>query len=260
MIEFSLVVLTFIFLIGLSIGSFLNVLIYRLPLSLSIGGRSFCPKCKKQIAWYDNVPLLSYLLLGGKCRRCHSPISAQYPLVEFITGGLFAIIAYFQFGQNFQLREWIHLIYLWILISGLTVIFFVDLKHQIIPDVVLFPLIIATFFYQLIILQFEIVNYLLSGLGASLFFLLLYLGTKGRGMGFGDVKFVFLMGLVLGFPKIIVALYLAFLTGAAVGIILIVFGRRRFGQHIPFGPFLIVGTLAALFWGSEILKWTTFMF
>ncbi|MDP3954932.1 MAG: prepilin peptidase [bacterium] len=254
-----------IFVLGLCIGSFLNVLIYRLPLSLSLGGRSFCPKCKKKISWYDNIPLVSFILLRGKCRHCHSPISWQYPMVELLTGILVLGVSLRVLGGIRDvggIGGWIELVYLLFLVSALIVIFFVDLKHEIIPDSLVYPTIVLTVVFLIFNQQSAInnqqlplTNNLITSFVSGLFFLALYLVTRGRGMGFGDVKFAFLMGLVLGFPNILLALYGAFLTGAILGVILILIRRKRFGMHIPFGPFLAFWTLIALFWGKEILEW-----
>lgn len=242
----------FLFVLGLAIGSFLNVLIYRLPLGLSIRGRSFCPRCKKKIRWFDNVPLLSFAFLRGRCRWCHSPISPQYPLVELITAVLF--VGIWEIGE---MREIWGLGYYLFIISSLIAILFIDLRHKIIPDIIVFPAILVSIFSVSIFstifnVQPSIFNSFLSAFGSSAFFLALFLITRGRGMGFGDVKLAFLMGLFLGFPKIVVALYVAFLTGAFVSLILIV--RRKVGlkSAIPFGPFLVIGTLVALFWGESI--------
>jgi len=139
----------------------------------------------------------------------------------------------------------------------LIVIFFIDLEHQIIPDEVVYP-IVALFLLKSVLFSFNtgylILNTFLSAVGASLFLLLIYLVTKGKGMGFGDVKLAFLMGLVLGFPKIVVAFYLAFLTGAFVGIILILGKYAKFGQKIAFGPFLALSTIISVLWGEKILS------
>ncbi|MDO8551155.1 MAG: prepilin peptidase [bacterium] len=266
-----------VFIFGLSIGSFLNVLIYRLPLSLSVNGRSFCPKCKKKISWNDNIPLVSFVLLRGRCRHCHSPIGLQYPIVELLNGLLFLTVALFYQGGNYQLslQSWnlseqaifnfqlgtlISLLFGWFLVSALIAVFVIDLKHEIIPDQIIFPSIFITFFVQVITSYPSILNVLLTALISFLFFLTLHLVTRGRGMGFGDVKLAFFIGLLLGFPKVLLAFYGAFLTGALLGAILILGRKRRFGQHIPFGPFLVFWTLVAFFWGETILKWITARF
>ena len=263
--------LSFIFILGLSIGSFLNVLIYRLPRSLRLTGRSFCPKCKKKISWYDNVPLLSFILLKGKCRSCHSPIGFQYPVVELITGILFLTTLNLipkQAISNFQLpiakqqallisSYLLILTYYLFLISSLIVIFFIDLKHRVIPDQIIYPTILIILLYQIISHQSLITNHFFAAFGAGLFFLILHLITRGKGMGFGDVKLAFLMGLVLGPAKVVFAFYLAFLTGAFTGVILILTKKKKFGEQIPFGPFLVGSTIVALFWGQEIIEWLT---
>jgi len=242
MTGFLLGLVTFLF--GASIGSFLNVVVYRLNQGLSpLQGRSYCPKCRTKIAWYDNVPLLSFFLLKGKCRSCHSPISWQYPLVELATALLtFFVVNYLSFSDPLKLIYYLFITYV------LIAIFVSDLRYETIPDKISYPAIGAALVYSLTLG----ISYLLSGLGAGLFFLLLVLFTRGRGMGVGDIKLAGLMGLVLGWPRIIVALYLAFLTGAVVGGILILIRRKRFGEHIPFGPFLAGATWVSLFWGEQI--------
>ena len=230
--------------LGLVIGSFLNVVVYRLPRGLGfVRGRSFCPKCKHKINWFDNVPVISFLILKGHCRFCGKRISWQYPLVELLTGVLF-YLSYLS-----------HLSFLSCLfICGLIVIFFVDLEHQIIPDEIVIPLSILFLVYFLMTNpQLLITNYLITALISFLFLYFIFLLTKGKGMGFGDVKLAFLMGLVLGFPKIVVAFYLAFLTGAFVGVILILLSRAKLKQKIAFGPFLVFGTIFSLLWGEKIV-------
>jgi leader peptidase (prepilin peptidase) / N-methyltransferase len=253
-----------IFILGLCFGSFINVLIYRLPLDLSLSGRSYCPKCKKKISWYDNIPLISFLLLKGKCRQCRSPISLQYPLIELLTGLLFVTTFFLltNFGldlrfQIYDLRFWATIIYSFWIISAFLAIFIIDLKHQIIPDQLIYSSLLVVSFFEIINHQSLIINYLLSATLASLFFYFLYKITKEKGMGFGDVKLVFLMGLILGYPNIILALYLAFLTGAIIGVILILARIKSLKQPIAFGPFLSLATIVSYFFGTEILKWIT---
>jgi len=242
--------LIFIFTLGLCIGSFLNVLIYRLPRSLSILGRSFCPKCKKKISWRDNIPILSFIFLKGRCRFCQSPISIQYPLVELATGILTLFIVHYILIYD----VWAGVYFLFIIYS-LIVIFVSDLRYQIIPDRIVYPAIFATFIYQIIFHTPEYEKYLLTGFAAAGFFLFLYFLTKKKGMGLGDVKLAGLMGLILGWPKIIVALCLAFLTGATIGVIMVLIGKKKFGEHIPFGPFLVGATIVSFFLGEQILNW-----
>lgn len=241
---------------GLAIGSFLNVLIYRIPRGIGfVKGRSFCPKCKKKINWYGNIPVISFVLLKGRCRKCQSPISLRYPVVELLTGVLFVLGALGQLGKLGELGilgAIIGVLLTWVLFSALIVIFFIDLEHQIIPDQILLPIILLFFVWNLVIGNWL---FLLSGFISSLFFLLVHLVTKGKGMGLGDVKLAFLMGLALGFPKIVVAVYLAFLTGAVVGTILILGKKAKFGQKIAFGPFLSFSTIITFLWGEKIIDW-----
>lgn len=268
----------FVFILGLVVGSFLNVLIDRLPRNETfLKGRSYCENCKKKLAWYDLVPLFSFILLKGKCRYCKSPISFYYPVVELMTGVLFVLVAInFQFSIfNSSLMVFIFQLFI---VSGLIVVFFTDLKYGIIPDKIIYPAIFVTFLFQIINSQvflsqgntltfvkespFIFLNsqlstlnyYFLSAFGAFFFFLLLFLITRGKGMGFGDVKFSFLMGLFLGFPKIIIAFYVAFLTGALLSLILILWGKKKIKATIPFGPFLVLGTLISMFAGEFLIS------
>ena len=227
--------IVFLFVLGLVVGSFLNVVIYRLNNGLSpLRGRSFCPRCKHQLAWRDNVPLLSFALFKGKCRYCHSPISWQYPLVELATGILTIIVFYLNFSV-FNL----------LLVYALTAIFVSDLLYYTIPDEIVWPM---------IGLSFLISPNLLPGLGAAGFFLSLVLLTHSRGMGIGDVKLAGLMGLALGWPKISVAILLAFLTGATLGVILVLMGKKKLSSQIPFGPFLTAAAFVSLLWGRELVN------
>ncbi|HSX40633.1 MAG TPA: prepilin peptidase [Candidatus Saccharimonadales bacterium] len=256
-----------IFLLGLCVGSFLNVVIDRLPHERSIiKGRSHCEHCKKTLAWFDLIPLVSFLFLKGKCRHCHKFFGWHYIGIELLTGVLFVITAVWFFSNHPQIFNFqfliFNLVYYFFIVSSLIAIFFIDLKHGIIPDKIVYPAIAISFLFQILNSPasqrgepFSILNSLLSALGAFAFFLLLYLGTKGKGMGLGDVKFSFLLGLILGFPLIVVGLYVAFLTGAIISIILILWRKKRFsGGTIPFGPFLVFGTLVALFFGKQLLS------
>jgi leader peptidase (prepilin peptidase)/N-methyltransferase len=230
----------------------LNVLADRLPREESVvRGRSHCEKCKKTLQWYDLIPLVSFTSLKGRCRYCHTRLSLYYPIIELTTGILF-VLAFILTG--FRIYDLGFMIFIF---SALIVIFFTDLKYGIIPDVILLPSIVISFSYLFLSPNSLIINHLLSAFGASLFFLLLFLITKGKGMGLGDVKFAFLMGLILGFPDIVISLYIAFLTGAIIGVTLILWKKRKMsGATIPFGPFLVLGTLTALFWGEIIFQKT----
>jgi len=247
------------FILGLFIGSFLNVLSDRLPRQESvIKGRSYCEKCKKTLEWYDLIPLLSFILLKGKCRYCKANLSFYYPFAELITGILFTLTAFFVFNGSqlliFNFQSLLSLIYYLLIVSSLIVVFFTDLKYGVIPGIIIFFATLISFIYLMLNPQLPILPHLLSAVGAGLFFLALYIGTKKRGMGFGDVEVAFLMGLTLGFPDIVVSLYIAFLVGAIIGVIFIFLKKKKIsGATIPFGPFLVLGTLSAIFWGGIIV-------
>ena len=241
-----------IFLFGLAVGSFLNCVIYRMEQKKSfLKGRSYCPNCKHVLSWKDLIPVLSFIILKGKCRYCNKRISIQYPILELATALLFLVI-FWILGFRFDLTFGF-----WILISSLLIIIFVfDLKHYIIPDSAIFPAIILTFLYNLITnYELLITNYLFSALAAAGFFLIIYLVSRGKWLGFGDVKLTFLMGFFLGFPNILVALFLSYLVGAIIGIGLIIAKKKSLKSKVPFGPFLVTGTFIALFFGERIINW-----
>ncbi|MBI4066670.1 prepilin peptidase [Candidatus Gottesmanbacteria bacterium] len=243
-----------VFLFGLAVGSFLNVLIDRLPKGKNVlTGRSICDHCNKTLRWFELIPLLSFVVQGGRCRRCHRLLSWQYPLVELVTAVGFVFL--FQ-GQAFEARQGLALWGAGLVFSSLLVIFVADLKYQIIPDSMVVAGVLGVamgLMRQMGPMDFMKEGRLGSALGASAFFFLLWLITRGKGMGLGDVKLAFLMGLLLGFPKIVVASYLAFLTGAIVGVILILLGKKHLKERIAFGPFLVVGTVMAIVWGQQII-------
>lgn len=244
-----------VFLFGLAIGSFLNVLIDRLPRGENvITGRSVCDHCKKPLRWFELIPLLSFFLQRGQCRRCHKKLSWQYPVVELVTGLGFLVI--FQ-GQAFEAHQGLALWGAWFIFSSLLVIFMADLKYQIIPDSMVILGIIGVLSLGQAFEALQGPALWLSAIGAGGFFILLWFITKGKGMGLGDAKFAFLMGLILGYPNIIVACYLAFLTGALYGVILILLRKKKLRAHIPFGPFLVLGTVIALVWGIPLIEWWT---
>ena len=240
-----------ILLLGLCFGSFLNVLLYRLPRGLSILGRSYCPRCKKPISWSDNIPLLSFILLKGKCRKCKKKISLLYPITEFSTAIIFGItylaLKDLTFGSYYS-----YLIYTYLMLVVLIPIFVIDLKRQIIPDELVFSGLFLTFFYLLLFSEVSLFTHLFSALTVALFLFSLHIVTGGKGMGLGDVKLGLLAGLVLGFPHSVTFLYLAFISGALVGLILLVLGLRRIGQKIAFGPFLALALWVIMIWGGRI--------
>lgn len=262
-----------IFILGLIVGSFLNCVIYRLESQKSfLKGRSFCPYCKHGLAWFDLIPLFSFILLKRHCRYCKKTISWQYPLVEITTGLLFLLIfnssAMSSLPDSFQ---FLNFIYYLLIVCFLIVIFVYDLKHFIILDKVLIPAVVLTIFYriteaivnnQLLPARIAeqsvaggIINYFCAAISASGFFLLIYLISKGKWIGFADVKLGILLGLILGWPNIILSLFLSFFIGGIIGVGLIIFLGKKFKSEIPFAPFLITGTLITLFLGKGLINW-----
>lgn len=225
--------------VGLAFGSFISAFTYRYPKGISIlKGRSFCDRCKREIGWKENIPLLSYLFLKGRCKYCKKKISLRYPLIEIMTAIGLVLLAnlpdFYFFGSLFLI---------------LLAVLIIDWEKQMIPDDLVFGAIgITLLYFFLINYSFIFIN-ILSGLTASLFLLGIYLATKGRGMGLGDVKLALLGGLVLGWPDFVVWLFLSFVTGALVGLILILFKKAKFREPIPFGPFLVI-----CFWLTVILR------
>jgi leader peptidase (prepilin peptidase)/N-methyltransferase len=242
---------------GALIGSFLNVCILRLPQEESIvAPGSHCPQCKKPIKFYDNIPLVSYLLLKGRCRYCHSPISIQYPLVEGITA-LGSLILFMKFGLSLS-----YLIY-FAFVAALIVITVIDLYHQIIPDVISLPGIGVGLLASLIIPQTTFLNSLLGVLlgGGSLFLVAtLYQWLfKREGMGGGDVKLLAMIGAFLGWKAVILTILLGSLIGSITGIIIMVSKGKDFKYAIPFGPFLSLGAVIALFYGPSLINWYLYL-
>ena len=267
----------FVFLFGLVVGSFLNCVIYRLALpnfSLkNLGGlknRSYCPYCKHLLSWQDLIPVFSFIFLKGRCRYCQKPISLQYPLVELATGILFLLIFNFQLPSVveeinlFSAFNFLNLIYYWTIASFLIVIFVYDLKHYIIPDKIVYPAIGIVLVYNFLRsdLQWrsDLTISLAASFSAAAFFLAIVLISRGKWMGVGDIKLAFFMGLVLSWPNILVALFLAFFIGAVVGVGLIISNKKTLKSEIPFGPFLVTGTFLALFWGNELISWYQALF
>jgi leader peptidase (prepilin peptidase)/N-methyltransferase len=239
----------YIVLLGLAVGSFLNVCIYRLPEGKSIvRPRSHCPGCGHLIGALDNIPVLSFVILGGRCRHCGERISLQYPLVEMACPAVLVLV-YNQFGLTLEFFGY------GLFALGLLVIFFTDVNKRIIPDKVTYPGIIVGLVFS------ALKKDILSGLvGAALGFgLLLFVAWFGKmlfrkdAMGGGDVKLAAMAGAFLGWKLLLVGLFLAFVLGALVGAVFLAVRGRGRGSEIAFGPFIAVGAVLSLFWGEEIL-------
>jgi leader peptidase (prepilin peptidase)/N-methyltransferase len=248
--------LTIVF--GLIIGSFLNVIIHRVPLGQNIVfPGSHCPDCGIPIPFYYNIPLLSYVILRGRCHSCRGHISPKYPLVESFCAFSFWLTLHF-FGLSLTAVFTATFICLLIILAA------IDLKHMILPDELTLGGAALFFAYSFFNPAVSQLNAVLSGLGAALFFsgfFFFYLKVrKIEGLGFGDVKMVLLMGLFLGLHRLIVAIFLASLSGLLVGIFLIIFKKKNLKSALPFGPFLSLGSYISLFWGTGILAWLGSLF
>jgi len=251
-----------VFLFGLAFGSFLNVVISRIDKPETIfRGRSRCPQCGKDLKWFDLIPLVSYFLVRGKCRYCQKPISVQYPLVELATGTGFLML-FWEFGLSlsFFISAFFFLI--------LEAIFVLDLLRGIIPNKIVIPAIILALLLDLIVLGFSgiseqrilifeptILNIILGGLLGGILFFILALASEEKIMGMGDGKLGVFIGLILGYPLVLVALILAFLFGGGVGILLLASGKKRRRDKISFGPFLALAAFITIIWGKDILFW-----
>jgi len=243
----------FVFIFGLCIGSFLNVCIYRLPQSKSIvQPRSMCPNCGVPIRFYDNIPILSYIVLRGKCRHCSASIAFRYPAVELISGA-FALGVYLKYGIRFDA-----LIY-YAFIATLLVITFIDIDHQIIPDVITLPGIPIFFAASFALMQITFVESIIGILvgGGSLFLVawLYHLLTKKEGMGGGDIKLLAMIGAVIGWKGVIFTIFVASAIGTLVGMLIIIKTRKTMKLAVPFGPFLAIGAITYILFGPQLINW-----
>jgi leader peptidase (prepilin peptidase)/N-methyltransferase len=234
--------------VGLVIGSFLNVVIARVPAHKSLWKPgSACPGCDAAIAWHDNVPLLSFVALRGRCRRCGITIPWRYPIVEGTTGALFAA-AYWRFGPT------IDFVAATLLLSVLIAITGIDLEHQIIPDVISLPGIVAGFVANLASARVPWLDSVLGIVIGGGTFLVIILASGG-GMGGGDMKLGALLGAFLGWKVVLLTIFIAVVLGGAIAVALIASGLRGRKDPIPFGPFLATGGAVSLFWGERMVRW-----
>ncbi len=269
-----------VFGIGLAFGSFLNVLVYRLRKNQSILGRSHCPKCGAQIAWYDNIPLFSFIILGGRCRHCGKKISWEYFFVELITALLFIFVV-FQIAGDYKVISHVyplpdlfdyigfifHVLSGWITIFLGLFIFIYDFKYQEIKDRVLIPGIFLIFFFNLFLPTLGVkpgrglvfnrfVSILIASALPILFFLAQYFFTKRKGIGLGDLRIGAFIGVALvQFKLVVLALFLAYIIGSLTCLILLAIKKKKLKSHIALGPFLVIGLFIALFWGEKIINW-----
>ncbi|OGM28441.1 hypothetical protein A2962_04770 [Candidatus Woesebacteria bacterium RIFCSPLOWO2_01_FULL_39_61] len=273
MFDVHIFYLLIFFVTGSVLGSFLSAYTYRLPRGISIiSGRSRCPKCNKTIAWFDNIPILSYILLRGRCRHCHETISPRYPLIEVSCAVVFVLIYLFLAGgycgnSNISaICSWKHVLgvlslpYITTLSLIFIPIFVIDLENQFIPDELVFISLLLSVFAILLSATNQIYLHFFSGFFVSSLLIFLNIITRGRGMGLGDAKLAISLGLVLGWRLTPAWFLLSFILGGAVGVILIIFGKASFGKHIAFGPFMITAFFIMLFWGDIIVRYKEITF
>lgn len=234
------------FIYGIVIGSFLNVLIYRLPKKENfVSTRSHCMNCDYQLRWYDLVPVFSYLMLGGKCRQCKTKISFQYPMIELLNGAAYLGI-YLYLGLSYWTAV------ACIMYSILMVIFIIDLRHMIIPNGLVLTVFVIGVFWTLY--DGDYFSHIIGFFAVSLILLLAGIISRG-GMGMGDVKLMAAAGLLLGWQNIIAALMIGAIIGSVIGVSLQVFKVIEKKQPVPFGPFLAAGIMSAILFGDQIIHW-----
>ncbi|MBI3305112.1 prepilin peptidase [Candidatus Parcubacteria bacterium] len=251
--------------LGLAVGSFLNSFIYRLERGEGVIfserrklARSRCPACRRGLNWFELIPLVSFFALGRRCRTCRVQISWQYPIVEFLTAVLFVLI-FWQVASQSQPASvrLITLLFELYVAAVFVVVAVFDARAYVIPDRVIWPAIFTALVYNGVrsLLEQDFLMFLGAlgaGLGAAGFFWLIVVFSRGRWLGLGDVKLVAFLGLVLGWPRILPALALAFWSGAIVGGALLAAGRKKISSPIPFGPYLVFGALTVMLLGDVI--------
>lgn len=238
-----------LFVLGTILGSFFNVVIYRLPRGQSlVAPGSRCPHCGRPIHWWDNIPLVSFIVLRGRCRDCRAPIGWRYPAVEFLTGALLVALWVF-FAPS---ERWLDLLNAAVLSSLLVPTFFIDLEHRLVPNAITYPGIGAGL--VLALAGGRLLDGVVTAAGAGAFFFAIAVLSRG-GMGGGDVKLAAMLGAFLGWPDAAVAIVLAFVGGAAVGLALIAARLRTRKDAIPFGPALAAGAVVAVFAAGPLVRW-----
>ncbi|PKM87177.1 hypothetical protein CVU83_03315 [Candidatus Falkowbacteria bacterium HGW-Falkowbacteria-2] len=253
-----------VLLLGLSLGSFANCLIWRLYKQERVLGRSYCPLCKKQIVWYDNIPLLSYIFLGGRCRQCKKKISWQYPLVEFAVAALFLLFWFKNLEYSYlsltelsyyfeNPRFWLSLIFDWLAVWVLTVVFVFDLRYYLVSTILT---VVAAVVFLALNYSLGVTWYLplITMAGGAAFFGLQFLATRGKGIGEGDIW----LGLMLGamFVQVnllILAIFASYIIGTIIALGLLIAGKKAWSSKLPLGVFLALGGLFALIWGNKLL-------
>ena len=255
-IQLKTLIAVVLFALGASVGSFLNVCIVRLPQGGSLlRPGSHCPQCGTPIRFYDNIPLLSYLILRGRCRQCKASISSRYLIVEALSG-LLSLALFFRFGLSVEFA--IHFVFF----AALLVIIFIDLDTFTIPDVITLPGIVAGVAASIMLPSITLVESLvgLAVGGGLLFFVALgyQVLRKREGIGGGDIKLLAMIGAFLGWPGVLFTLFTSSLVGACAGLLLMVKEKGGGSTMIPYGPFLAMGAMSYVFWGPGLIHWYLF--
>lgn len=248
-----------VFVFGLILGSFLNCLVWRLHTGESLWTRSHCPKCLNKISWYDNIPLLSFILLKRRCRHCQKKISWQYFLVEIFSALLFtAAFWHVLVNTSVFINPEQFILFLardWVFIFALLVIFIFDAKWQEVPMLIVWPASVAIAILNLF-LGFNPLTIALSALVASTFFLIQYYATKKRGLGEGDIWIALMMGLFFAdLGSLVLAILASYLIGSLISLYFLSSKKKELKSKIALGPFLVLGSLVALFFGKQIIFW-----
>lgn len=244
----------FIFLLGLALGSFLNSWIWRMWTNMAIiNARSICPHCARQLLWYENIPVFSYIILKGRCGTCKKLIPWYYTAIELITPVLLVFIAWFRVVNNPGEYQLFARDILFIVI--LIVIFVFDLLHEMVLVGLVWLGIIFGFVMNYFYIGISFPSMLLGALSVGGFFFLQFIFSRGRWIGGGDIHIGIMMGIWLGWPEALVALFLAYVLGAGVAVVLLLSRKKEMQSHIPFGTFLALGTFIAIYWGEEIVGW-----
>jgi len=259
-----IVVLPFVFIFGLMAGSFMNVCIYRIPREKSVvKPRSSCPQCGRLIRWYDNIPLLSYCVLGGKCRICKAVISFRYFLVELLTGISFVLFFYYGYVNGGIPLSVIYIYF----VSSLIVCTFIDFEFYIIPDSIslsgigvglLAGLLVPQMLGEVTHLKGLLFSFIGALVGGGVLFIIAIVAEyilKKEAMGMGDVKLMAMIGAFIGWKLVLLTLFFSSLIGSVIGIILIVAGKANMQSKIPFGPYICLGAIIALFFGNLLTDW-----
>lgn len=246
-----------VFILGLCMGSFVNMLVYRTAVRYKLKvskvdkvgkSRSFCDFCGRQLKWYENIPVVSWLVLKGKTKCCRKKLPVLYPIVEIGVGIILVIF-------NLKYPWWQVDVGYWVLgtliLTLMVFLVIFDYKYMILPDFAVIILIVLALL-NLVFYQDNLINHLISSVLATGFLVFLNLITRGKGMGWGDIKLAVFMGLWLGYPKIVIAMYLAFIIGALISLMLIIKKRATKKSLIAFGPFLLLGVLIAWWWGDNL--------